>query len=204
MKYTCDICGKQFDNKQAFCGHRGHHNRKTPYPGWGWNKGLTKETDERVRKNSEKVSKSLVGRKGTKLSEEHKKKISVHQSLHNNGGRCKWYKVSGQKVQGTWERDLAKLFVKYKIDWEKIKTNNKVFRYTFKDKERSYAPDFYIKEFDIYLEVKGFWWGDDKKKMNHVIDQVIELKNKIRIIEKDQYNRLINSKTKEQFIANLV
>lgn len=38
-----------------------------------WNKGLTKETDERIQKYGEKISKV---QKGKKLSEEHKRKLS--------------------------------------------------------------------------------------------------------------------------------
>lgn len=38
-----------------------------------WNKGLTKETDERVRKSGENVSKVLLGKKNPKLSETRKR-----------------------------------------------------------------------------------------------------------------------------------
>ena len=60
-----------------------------------WNKGLTK-TDLRVLKNSLSVSKALKGKPGHPLTEKQKTEISKRQSLHNNGGKSKWYEVGGK------------------------------------------------------------------------------------------------------------
>lgn len=50
-----------------------------------WNKGLTKETDERVRRNAEKVSLAL---KGKPKSEKHKKTLSKsRKKLFENGNK---------------------------------------------------------------------------------------------------------------------
>ena len=78
-----------------------------------WNKGLTKETDERVKKNSESVSKAFQQqiKDGTyiprKMNIEARKRLSEEQSLHNRGGKSKWYTVNNQKVQGTYELKFA-------------------------------------------------------------------------------------------------
>ena len=42
-----------------------------------WNKGLSKETDERVKKYAENTSKTTKGRPGPKHSEETRKKLSA-------------------------------------------------------------------------------------------------------------------------------
>jgi len=160
-----------------------------------WNKGLSKSTDDRVLKMSNSLSKTMKEKVETGefvprvMSELARKKLSESQSLHNRGGKCKWYVVSGVKVQGTWERDLAVKFDDIGISWIKPKTNNDLFKYTINGKERSYAPDFYLPEYDIYLEIKGYWWGNDKDKMRAVIEQ--NPSKKIVIIEKKDYYRLL-------------
>lgn len=69
--YKCE-CGREFENKQAYCSHHGFckvanpegakkrseslRGRKMPTP---WNKGLTKYTDERVKDMSVRLSASM-------------------------------------------------------------------------------------------------------------------------------------------------
>lgn len=142
-----------------------------------WNKGLTNKTDSRVAKTSLAVSMNIQKRiiEGTyvpaKMSTEARERLSVRQSLHNTGGKSKWFDVAGQKVQGTYEKQFAESLQNSNMEWVKIKTNNHVFRYTNGDKIRSYAPDFYLPELDLYVEIKGFWWGNDKHKMELIRKQ---------------------------------
>ena len=56
-------------------------------------------------------------------------------------------------------------------------------------KIRSYTPDFYLLDYDILVEVKGFWWGDDKEKMRIVLETHPD-KN-IVIVEKDEYKEIM-------------
>ena len=61
-----------------------------------WNKGLTKETDNRIRRDAEIHSKSIKGKKRKPLSEEHKKAVSNGmKEAHKNGkawniGQSRW------------------------------------------------------------------------------------------------------------------
>lgn len=105
------------------------------------------------------------------------------------GGRCKWYIVAGQSVQGTWERNIAQVFEQKKIKWEKLRTNQHVFNYTMEGKERCYSPDFWLPEYNKYVEIKGYWWGNDKAKMLTVIQQYPNVT--ILVIEKAQYDILL-------------
>jgi len=41
---------------------------------------------------------------------------------------------------------------------------SKVFPITFKDKLRSYTPDFYLPEIDYWVETKGFWRDEESKE----------------------------------------
>ncbi len=152
--------------------------RKSNKP--AWNKGLTKDTDLRVKKNSLSVSKTIQQQlldgtfKPKKMSDEARLVLSERQSLVNSGGRCKWFTIAGNRVQGTYEKQFAEQLEFENIRWEKIKTNNHIFKYVYNDKVRSYAPDFYLPDFNIYVEIKGFWWGDDENKMRCIKDQHID------------------------------
>ena len=110
-------------------------------------------------------------------------------SANNKGGRCKWFEVSGQKVQGTWERNVALKFNEMGIDWIKLKTNNHTFDYTMDGKTRCYTPDFYLPTFDVYLEIKGRWWGKDKEKMDIVTITYPE--KRIIVVEKADYEKIL-------------
>jgi len=154
-----------------------------------WNKGLTKETDSRVLENSIALSNATKGRPGRLHSDETKRKLSQKASVNNKGGRCKWFEVASQKVQGKWEQNVALKFEELHIKWVKLKTNQYTFEYTMDDKIRSYTPDFYLPDYDIYLEIKGRWWGRDKEKMNLVLEKYKD--KKIIVIEKDNYEKIL-------------
>lgn len=147
-----------------------------------WNKGLTKETDERVRKNGQAISRLQQKQiaEGTyiprKMGTVARQKLSEKQALNNSGGKSKWFTVAGQRVQGTYEKQFAERLEEENILWEKIKTNNHLFRYQQDGRTRSYAPDFYLPQFDLYVEIKGFWWGDDEDKMSLIKEQHLDKK----------------------------
>ncbi len=160
-----------------------------------WNKGLTKETNERVKLNSESLSKTLQKKvlDGTyiprRMGNDARRRLSEEQSLRNRGGRSKWFVVNGIKVQGTWEYNIALKLNELGIVWSKPKTNSDLFKYELDGKIKSYAPDFYLPKENIYLEVKGYWWGNDREKMQAVISQ--HPMKQIIIIEAAEYNRIM-------------
>lgn len=153
---------------------------------------LRNEGKLKPRTLSESCKNRLLRKPETKsrMSLERRRELSIEQSLRNRGGKSKWFEVSGQKVQGTWERDFALKLNELNIKWIKPSTNNSVFRYTLDGKERSYAPDFFLPEYNVYLELKGYWWGNDREKMNAVIKQHSD-KN-IIIIERDKYKKFLD------------
>lgn len=156
-----------------------------------WNKGLTKETDEITYKASITLSNTQKEkvRNGTYkvsvMSDESKRKASERQSLHNSGGKCKWYKVNGVSVQGTWERNIAQIFEDTGVEWKR----STIWKYNMENKVKSYTPDFYLPKYDLWIEVKGYWWGNDKEKMDIVCRTYPE--RKILIIQKDMYKRIL-------------
>lgn len=187
--WVCSECRRAFTSRQAVTSHiyrthtnpgvsSGGHQKGKP----AWNKGL----------KGVQVSPSK-GKPGTftgkKHTEEAKRKISQRLSINNNGGRSKWYEVAGQKVQGTWEQNIALKFEEFGIKWVKLKTLQHTFDYVMDSKTRCYTPDFYLPDYDLYIEVKGRWWGRDREKMNIVMKTYPD--RKIVIIEKEHYEKIM-------------
>ena len=166
-------------------------NRKTP----AWNKGLNKNTDIRLQKMGLAISKTQQKQiaNGTymprRMGEEARQRLSEKQALNNTGGKSKWYTVAGKRVQGTYELKFALQLEEEKILWDKVKTNNHIFRYNREEKIKSYAPDFYLPEFNLYVEIKGYWWGDDENKMRIIRDQHRD-KNLVIVLGKENLDRI--------------
>ena len=72
------------------------------------------------------------------------------------------------------------------IKWSKPKH----LKYTLNNRQHFYFPDFYINEYDLYIEVKGYFWKNDREKMCAVI--TCNQDKKIKIIQQKQLNELIN------------
>lgn len=208
-KWFCKLCDYNSKTRQSITSHiwRKHTEKGLLHKGGShkghisWNIGLTKETDERVRKNSENLSKTLQIKikNGTyipsRMCKEKRDELSIKMSLNNRGGKCKWFTVAGQKVQGTWERDIALICEKEKIEWYKPKNNRDVWVYTINGKKKLYTPDFYFKKYDCYFEVKGYWWGNDKEKMKCIYEQYPE--RKLYLVMKKEYNDIIKNGIKK-------
>lgn len=191
-KYKCPYCNKEY-SKSGIGTHiwRNHGKGKKHNPNIGfengsrsiWNKGLTKETDERLQRSSESLKKTLkrIGGtfKGKKHSVKTKKLIGEKLPLNNKGGRCKWFTIKNPngnefKLQGTWEVRFSSVLNLLDKKWIKLGVGNKnhSFKWINDDgQEHTYTPDFWSPKLKKYFEVKGYWWGEDKRKMELVLEQ---------------------------------
>lgn len=134
-----------------------------------WNAGLTKEIDPRVAHKPGHNN----GWLGKKHSVETRAKMSRKKDeLYATGwepicGRAKKYDyespVAGKiKVDGTWELAAARYFDRIGVTWER---NRKRFPYVRPDgRAATYQPDFFVKEWDLYVEVKGYQTKLDEAK----------------------------------------
>ena len=131
-----------------------------------WNKGLTKETDERIRKSAEKLKQKIkngdiiLAWSGKHLSDAHRAKLKKCGGQKQNSGRGRhgWYKDIW--CDSSWE--LA--FVIYHLDNNlNIKRCEEKRKYIFNNKECCYYPDF-ITDNGIF-EIKGVY--DEKSKAKH-------------------------------------
>lgn len=124
---------------------------------------------------------------------EQRRAISVRQSSRNSGGRSKWFEVRGIKLQGTWERDLAIKMDEWGLRWERVNGRKSAWPYMLDGKEKHYTPDFYLPDHRLWIEVKGHWWGDDRRKMKAVMKRYP--RRKIVIIGKSEFKVVVGSST---------
>lgn len=98
--WDCVYCGKNFITRRELGKHK--HDLHPEYCHIGWNKGKTKETDERVRKLAATIKKKyetgelVCPQTGKTISEDVRKKISESmKKAHSDGrahniGECRW------------------------------------------------------------------------------------------------------------------
>ena len=186
----CSICNKYISNnniqKHALTcnGTKIKKIRGVDYdPNWGyaagtrksWNTGLTAETDIRVAKNAIAISKSVEGKQPTGCfgwTKDQRSKNAKEKNFggyRQNAGRSKKYKVIdsfGKEtcLQSSYEMKCADILQSLSIKWNRpgsLKYNN-----------RNYFADFYLPEYDIYLDPKNSYKARlDKEKIDAVIQQ---------------------------------
>ena len=124
----------------------------------GWNKGLTKDSDDRIKKISETLKQKYKNKEivspmlGKHHTEEAKRKCSKCGGYKKGCGRGKkgWYK--GYWCDSSWE--LA--YIIYNLDHGiKVERNKKFFNYEYNGKIRKYYPDFILED-GTYVEIKGY------------------------------------------------
>lgn len=163
-----------------------------------WNKDLTKETDERVNNYSktikEKIKNGFVPAhtKWTK-SDEGRKRLSEARSdyLQNHSHQCNWFIVNNGKkdvrVQGTWEKRFAEYLNNNNIKWDRFKIH-------FDNNIHIYTPDFYLPDYNLFIEVKGWMRDRDIIKMHKVCEEnyvdirLVDSKKLLRNLEKNEIN----------------
>ena len=202
---TCPICGKVFCEK-GIATHiwRIHGFGKTHRTGVGIKgkpnarKGWTKETHPEIIEQNKKVQETMKKKKESgwryvpHFSKDWLEKTAIRMAQHNPGGKCKWFEVNGIKVQGTYEKHFAEELCKKNILWIRPKETFSYIDYYTK-KKRKYCPDFYIPSLDMYIELKGYWWGTDKEKMKSVYNNNPHLRGKLRILyQKKQITQFLS------------
>jgi hypothetical protein len=98
-----------------------------------------------------------------------KKKSKLWKSIK----KVNYTRVSDGKViqmDSSWEVKCAEKLDELNVEWER--TEDIKLQYIDKKAQtRNYIPDFYLPEYDIYLEVKGYWTTPARWKMRSVMDR---------------------------------
>lgn len=207
-KYICPYCGKEYAKNgigtHIWRKHTEEGQKFDPNEGLkkgvhkAWNKGLTKETDERVRKGCETLRRRIENHeliyKGHPHSEKTKKRLSECAKKNKLGG---WYsskriEYNGIMLQSTYELEFAKDLDKNNISW--IRPD--FFLYKLNGKEHRYYPDFYIESLNVYVDPKNDFLINNVNKRLGISD-----KEKINLVEK-QNNIQIIILTKDELTYN--
>ena len=97
----------------------------------------------------------------------------------SNRGRTKQIEYDGIKFQGTWELEFYKYCKNNEIN---IVRSNEYFLYEWNG-IRKYFPDFYLKDFDTYVEIKGYETERDKAKWS-------SFPRKLLIVKKEDIQKI--------------
>jgi len=149
----------------------------------------------------EKISDANKKRKWKNKSRE-KLSNSMRQAVLNNPdsysasnvcGRVKNIEILNEgvlvKVKGKWEYNVANYLIKNNIRW----TNDiKPFNYIWNGKNHLYFPDFYLIDYNAYIEVKGYQRKKDLAKWKYFPEKLIVIKkDQIKLINDNQFDLMI-------------
>lgn len=162
-KVNCEKCGKEISSNQYNRHLKSCDGNPIPKRERGeklngksiWNKGLTKETDERVRINSEKTNKTL--REKYKRGEfipfgNGKNKENTGWSWGKGGYYTTWNNKTFYYRSG-YELDYMHILDKNKIDYEVENLRIKYFN-SLKNEYRFAKPDIFIASENLIVEIK--------------------------------------------------
>lgn len=161
----------------------------------GWNKGLTAETNEKVaqirnsfRKSIENGTYKPVGRKHTEVEKKHLSECAKKNCL---GGwhTSKTIEYKETKLDSSYELEVAKTLDENQVKWERPTY------FLWEDSngmKHRYYPDFYLPDYNVYLDPKNDYLINNKSKRFGITDvekiKLVENQNKIRIIILDKQN----------------
>jgi len=170
--------------------------------------GLNKPqvSDETRKKLSEK-SKQYVWnderrKQHSKIMSEVAKNNPNSYSANNVCGRSKCCKTIDSynnevTLHSSWEFVVADYLNNLNIKWTNIIEEELL--YMWENIERRYYPDFYLPEYNMYIETKGYERDRDRAKwnINELKDRLILIKIKeIKLIKENKYNinKLLHNK----------
>ena len=92
--------------------------------------------------------------KGKTISDEHKKILSESAKKHGLGGvrQSKWIRYNGRTLGSSYEHTLAIDLDANDIKWD---TCSRIKYIDLNGKHRTYTPDIYLIDYDIYLDPKN-------------------------------------------------
>lgn len=141
-----------------------------------WNKGLSKTTDIRIENSSKKLKEYYLTNKPTGCcseeylgSEAHKKASAKGGGYRENAGRSKKFKVLDSfgketTLQSSFELRCSEILNELQIKWIRPKA--------LKYDGRNYFADFYLIDFNLYLDPKNEYKAKlDKEKIEKVKKQ---------------------------------
>jgi len=166
--WKCKYCNFIGVTRRELQKHRKQFHPEHAVIGGGcWNKGLTKDINNSLKRAGESLKrkmetdsefKSKITHKNKKLSENAKHNMSIGQLNRTAPSVCKrtekWIKPDGTIVNldSSYERIVAKILDEHSIEWirpQPLEWNDS------KNIVHHYFPDFYIPSINLYLDPKN-------------------------------------------------
>ena len=158
--HTCKYCGRDFIRSNYLTTHeRSCMFNPEQIPYISWNRGLTKQTDERIAKQAANASRffqenggTFLGRKHSQSTKQKMSNIALKNQNEKHFGKRKVFEYAGLKFISSYEVDVAKSLDENNIKWIQPK------RFPYKDlngKLHYYTPDLYLPDYDVYLDPKN-------------------------------------------------
>ena len=169
----CQYCGKECKNSNSLKNHerlcKENPYRQKSFFETDYNK-TRKPTNQYIKAKELGLQKPQLSEKGKekliniwknkKLPKNMKEKIknTVKQNIENNNWHLSFSKArtieyKGYLFQGSWEVAFAKYLDNKNIKWER---SNKIYTYIYENEIHRYLPDFYLPEYNLYIEIKGY------------------------------------------------
>jgi hypothetical protein len=162
IELKCDFCERKFDKKKALASHKtlcknNPTKKDSPFVKWNILEDRVKSNqwtnaDYQIKDETrEKLSKKSKLRVQT---EETKAKISVAAKKNGLGGvtQSRRIKYKGKSLGSSYELKIAQDLDKYEIRWD---TCGKFNYIDPTGKDRTYTPDIYLIDYDVYLDPKN-------------------------------------------------
>ncbi len=216
-KVNCQFCKKYIKNKGALANHEKYYCEKNPDKKFIDNfaeyrskvkSGELKPSNQYIKAKElglpkpkisdetiEKIREASIKNSHIFKTEEYRKRKSeiMRQVVKDNPesysssnvcGRVKKYKFDGRWLTGTWELEVAKSLKKHGINWI-----NEIegIEYEWNGNTHLYFPDFYLTDYNMYVEVKGYEREKDRCKWKAVDNLIVIKVNEIKKIKKGIY-----------------
>jgi len=156
-----------------------------------------KQGERRSEETKERIREARLGRKSSEATKEKQRKAMLkkwqdpkYAAKIIGGGRsaikCGFREDVGHYVRSGWEANFARLlkFLKREYEYEPkrfvIETDGEVVT--------TYLPDFYLVDLDRYIEIKGWWYPGDLRKVELFQEAYPDIG--LDIIERADYKRL--------------
>ena len=146
---------------------------------------VTQETRLKLSENSKGRTHTVESR--DKISQSMQRVVRERPesySASNVNGRIKKIEYNGYILDSSWEVEVARFLDLNGIKWERPTIG---FEYVYNDKLHIYYPDFYLPEFDKYIEVKGYKRTRDILKWQSVHNLIVITKKEILMIKTGTY-----------------
>lgn len=133
-------------------------------------KGLTEQPrhTEESRNNISKAMRKAVLEGRHQYTRPYGTKMTIYKMNNNTCGRL-------ENLHCGWEKQVAEYMSLNNIKWCKPTQS---FTYTFNDVKHEYFPDFFLPDYNAFIEVKGWKTDKDACKWEHFPHQLLVIDRK--------------------------